>query len=189
MKTASLTFECVDLAEPDDPATPSPDYAAGHAAGLAEGKAAAAADHGMLQDAAVQALSDMAFGYAEARQHILAGLRPLFTVLIDRLVPEIAAAALIPQVVEMRMAAAEQARREVIEIAVCPAHVAALTTVAADCGAMPVRIVTDPDLGPLMARWQSAGSATLLDLGAAVATITSALAAVAAPDERTQTHG
>ncbi len=188
MKTASLTFECFDVDIADDTA-PSPDFVAGHAAGLTEAAAAAAQHQDRLQDAAVQVLSDMAFGYAEARQHVLAGLRPLFTALIDRLVPDTAAAALVPQVVGMLMQVAENESRGAIDIAVCPAHVAALGMVARTCSAIPVRIVADPALGPLTARWCSPDGATLIDLGPVQSAITSALAAVAAPQERTASHG
>lgn len=188
MKAATLTFECFDLDVCED-AAPSPDFVAGHAAGLAEAMATAAAQQDLLQGSAVQAISDMAFGYAEARQHLLAGLRPLFAAVIERLVPESAAAALVPQVVEMLMREAESGSRGAIEIAVCPGHVAALDAVAQDCGGMPVRIVADPDLGSLTARWQSPDAATLIDLGAVQAAITSALAAVAEPEKRTVSHG
>ena len=61
----------------------------GYDAGFAAGQVAALSDQKHVDAALVQTLSDMAFGFAEARQHTLAGMTPLFAALIDQLIPRV----------------------------------------------------------------------------------------------------
>lgn len=73
---------------------PSEDWRNGHAAGLAEGRAAAAAEHRRLTAEAVQALADLAFGFRETEIQVLARLSPLFRALADSIVPQVMQATL-----------------------------------------------------------------------------------------------
>ena len=85
----ALLFAFEDFASPavarPEPQRPEdlPGYAEGHAAAMAE----VAAHQSHLSQDVVQAISDISFGFAEARLHVMTSLEPLFRVLVDRLLP------------------------------------------------------------------------------------------------------
>ena len=72
-----------------DSSAASAEYSAGYQEGLAEATAAFQADQNTLSSAFVQTVSDLNFSYAEARAQLIEQLEPLFTVVTQKLLPQI----------------------------------------------------------------------------------------------------
>jgi flagellar assembly protein FliH len=142
-----------------------------------------------LNDEVVQGLADIAFGYAEARQHILASLHPLFSVMIDRLLPETAAAALVPHIVAQLDACAAADSTGPVEILASPDNVARLAPALAAATTVPWQLTEDPTLGPVELRWKTPQVESGLDLEGVLIGIRGALAAVTESNQRKNGHG
>jgi len=188
-----LLLEAFDAARAPEPRGPTADWTMGHAAGLAEGaglaEARAAARHDTLSGELVQSLSDMAFGYAEARGAVLASLGPLIRLVLDRLLPEAASSALIPRLAEAVVAAAREDSARPLVLHVHPSRATALRAALDRAGDGPATVATDASLGADAARMALDGQETSLDLGACLSDLRGALSALLDDTGRKARHG
>lgn len=185
-----LLYEAFDEVRADAAPGPSLEWAAGHDAGLTQGLATGIAQgteatealSGTLSAELSQALADTAFGYAEARGQILASLGPLFQVLIDRLLPALAAEALTPWLAEALQEAAREDSARPLVIHVHPDRIEALRACLPGDGPAgffgPARLLADSSLGLHDARLERPDRETALDLGACLATLSETLRAI-----------
>lgn len=184
---AALRLEDFDLPRAaraeDGPPPPSPDYLAGHAAGLAEAAAAGAAEQAGLTDAALRILDDMAFTHAEARGLVMTALRPLFDAIASRLLPEAAHVVLGAHLVEGLAHAAAAAAEAPLVLHLHPDAADRLAPLLDDVAGLHLVLRPDAGLDPLQARWAAGEAETALDLGALVEEIRAILAAIHAPAE------
>ncbi|PYE84596.1 hypothetical protein [Pseudoroseicyclus aestuarii] len=162
-----------------DPEGPGEDWLEGHAAGVEAGRAAAAAEQAALTERLVQTLDDMGFGYAEARAHLLAALRPLFAALSESLVPGLAAQGLALRLAERLAEAAEADAGLPVTLRVAPTETEAFEQVASSAP-LPLRLQPDPVLEPGQLVLERGGSATMLDALSLVEELRGALDALAA---------
>jgi hypothetical protein len=175
--TRPLRFEPFDaepVAAAPDPG-PSAEWRAGHARGLADAAESEARRRVVVEEAAIAALADLAFTWAEARAAVLAALAPFFRALADRLLPELAGEAFPLHLVEAlaRVAAADVATAP--ELHLSPEDAARVASLLA--AAPPVRVTPDPALGPGQARLGRGPAETALDTPALVAALREVLAA------------
>lgn len=190
MNARALPLESFDESPHDLDETadgPPGSYQEGYAAGCADAEAAHRADQARLSGDLVQTFADMSFGYAEARLEIMAALRPLFTMMSQRMLPELAHATLVPHLVDLlaKAAAADTARP--IRVTVHPLHVDALKTTLCEAGGFKAEVQGDPLLGDAEAIFTTPDGETALDLAevaTAAGTILSAL--FDAPQKRTR---
>lgn len=176
-----ILLEAFDvLPSPPEPAGPSPDWldgqAAGFAEGLAQGAAEAEASAARLTRELAQSLQDMAFGYAEAREQVLASLRPLFAVLMDRLLPQAATEALGPWIAQALMDAARSDSATPIVVEVHPDRVEAVRACLPP--GSPATLRPDASLGHGAARIGTPLGESDLDLDACLAAMREALSAL-----------
>ena len=170
------------------PAGPSEDWLAGHARGLSDAAETAAARRAAAEEAALAALGDLAFTWAEARAAVLAALVPFFRTLSDRLLPDLAAGSFPLHLVEELSRAAARDIDATPGIMVSPDEMALIA--ALNLGG--VRLTADPTLASGQARLGHGAGSTLLDtpaLLAALQEVTAAFIAAADPaDPTTKGH-
>jgi flagellar assembly protein FliH len=193
--TRPLRFEPFDgMPAPPVHAGPSADWLAGHAQGLAEAAASVEHRRAVAEEAALAALSDIAFTHAEARAALLSALVPFFRTLADRLLPEVAAAAFPLHLVEALSQAAAADASAVPDLQVSPADAALVAPLLAAANLTSVRLLPDPALAAGQARLVHGDGATALDAPALVAALGEVIAAwldAAEPShpEKEQAHG
>jgi hypothetical protein len=168
---------------------PGPDWLDGHAQGMVEGRARVLAEQATLSAEMGQTLADMAFGYAEARAHILHGLTPLFRLLIGKLLPHLSGAAMSSHVIGLLTDAAAQDSAQPMELSVHPARIAALTELLPYAVGLPVVLVADPGIGIDQAVLRSGQSETALDVGAVIAGAQAAFEAIFVGKTERAHHG
>lgn len=178
----SPLLECFDagdvLANSETNATPSPDWQEGHATGLSEGQALAMAAQGALTADIAQSFADMAFGYAEARAHVLLGLKPLFGALINRVLPQMTEVAVASHLIGLLNEAAAKDSALPVELSVHPMRIEALTALLPYAVGLPVMLVADPAIGVDQAVLRSGRAETALDIGAIIAGAQTVLGAI-----------
>ena len=140
-------LESFDVAlSPAEPAGPSDDWLAGHAAGLAEAEANLAARQDLLGDEMVQSLADLVFTRAAARVHVLAGLQPLFHALITQVLPALSRTDFAPQVAALLAEAAARDTARPIRLALHPDQCAPFAPMLRQVPADTVNLLADPAL-------------------------------------------
>ena len=167
---------------------PSASYNRGYQEGLAAGAATAQSEIAVLDDAFVQALADIEFTYAEARQQILQALRPLFTTLVDQILPQCVQTGFAEQMVAALLEAAAQDTGAPLTLHVHPEAYEAVAAKLADAK-ITVDLKTDPSLTRHAAWMQHGGAETRLDPDQLLARINAYLAAVTNPEDRIESHG
>ncbi len=187
-----ILLEAFDAPPPaPEPSGPSSDWLEGQAVGLAEGfargRAEAEAESAHLSHELSRSLHEMAFAYAEAREQVLVSLRPLFGLVMDRLLPATAAAALGPRIAEMLI---EAARADSAAPLVVEVHPDRLPAVQASLPpGWPAILRADPSLGRDGARITTPARESDLDLDACLATLRGALSALLDSTEGLIRHG
>ncbi len=184
--TKFLTLE--DFAKPH-PAAPLPTrvedlpgYDAGYAAAMAD----SAAVQTRLSDDTVQAISDITFGFAEARLYVMAGLVPLFQILVDRLMPTSLPHSFRAQVVARLTDAARSDISHPFRVTLNPCQIAAISNVLPPTIGRLVVLDSDPALSPHSALISAGETETALDYDTLHADIAKALAALF--DTLTESH-
>jgi flagellar biosynthesis/type III secretory pathway protein FliH len=179
-----LFLEAFDAPDPavvsDVPEGPSADwldgFAAGQAEGLALGRAEAEAEASHISQDLARTLQDMAFAYAEARGQVLASLRPLFMLLIDRMLPALAAESLAPWIAEALLDAARTDSASPLVIDLHPDRIDAVRACLPP--SPPARLRAEPMLGPNAARLSHPSRESDLDLDGCLAALREALSAL-----------
>jgi len=185
------SFDILEVSEhpPQEPIPPELGYEDGYATGREGGLAEARAEAARLEDDLVQAFTELSFTHAEARNHVLQALGPLFTSIMETLLPEAARASLVPYIVETLMEAAEQDSRMPLALLVSPQAVEPVRAVAEGRAGNPVVIDANPGLGPGEVLIRQADRETMLDLDRLLTDIQGAMQALFIDEPGRQTHG
>lgn len=174
--TRPLRFEPFDAAPVAQAgAEPTPEWRAGHAQGLAEAAESDARRRALAEEAAITALSDLAFTWAEARAAVLSALAPLFRGIAERLLPELAGEAFPLHLAEALMRAAAVDVATAPELQLSPEDAVRITPLLAS--APPIRVTTDPALAPGQARIGRGAGDTVLDTPALLSAFREIIAA------------
>ena len=161
-------------------------YEEGYKAGWDDAAAAGEADGEGLRREAARNLQALAFTYHEARGHLMEGLGPLFDAICDRLLPDMAQAALGGMVRETLIPLAGAALDRPVTLVLNPAGRAAVEAALADSPAPPVDLVEDPTLGEAEVHLRGATEERRIDLDAAAAEIRAAITAFLAAPHATE---
>ncbi len=161
-------------------------YEEGYKAGWDDAAAAAESDGDTLRREAMRNLQALSFTFHEARSHMVEALGPLFDSICDRLLPEIAQAAIGGHVRESLLPLAGAAMDRPVTLLLNPAVRAIVEEALAEGSAPPLDIVEDPSLGAAEVQIRSGGEERRIDLDAAVAEIRSTLAAHFAAQAETE---
>ena len=187
----TILFSLEDFSAPAPlPDTPPrtedlPGYDAGYAAALAD----MAARQAQLSDATAQAISDITFGFAEARLHLLADLGPLFRTLIDKVLPASLPDSFRAHVAAQLVAAAKADINHAFRLCLHPQQVAAVTQALPAALRDHVTVDGDPSLSLHAATIARDRHETALDHDALHADIVNALSALFDALTERQAHG
>ncbi len=150
-------------------------FEAGYRAGGDDAEAARADQEAELRSDIARNLQALAFGYHEARSHVLRALGPLIADLAARLLPEIARAALPSLVAEALAPYAEIAAEAPVRILLHPSVRRQVEDLLGTTPGLPLLYQEDEGLPPGQV-WLASGEAeTRVDIEAALATIRAAL--------------
>lgn len=176
------TFDIVgDQPGPADPVTDEA-WDSGYEAGYAQGMSDAAAAQARLTDEIVQSLNDQAFGYHEARDHLLRTLRPMFDQLTRVFVPRLARDILVPRVTEILHDMAAGQMDAPVVLTVSTAMAPRFRSLVDRLDGYPLDIREDADLGDLQAVLTGADAESVLDFEHPLAEVASILAALETQD-------
>ena len=186
----SILFSLEDFTAPDRAAAPPPvedlpGYAAGYAAAMAE----VAARQTQLAQDTIQAISDITFGFAEARLHVMAGLEPLFRTLVETVLPATLPDNFKAHVVARLTAAARADIARPFDLALHPTQIAAVSNVLPPTLAALMTLSADPTLSPHAALIRQGELETALDHDALLEDITQALSALFDHISESKAHG
>ena len=120
----------------------------GFRAGVEAGRDAARQEADNRREAVDEALLALSFTYQEARHHILQAMTPLLQVMIERIVPEAARAAIAAHLEALLVPVAETLSEPPVTVLVNPATRPDIEAVLARAGAPPALVRESADLGP-----------------------------------------
>jgi len=187
MSRASLQLEDFTPA-PDAAAPPTADYHAGFAAGEEAARATIEAENAEMSRRFVDAVEDIGFTHAAARQHVLSALHPVLTATADRVLPELIREGFAAHLVSVLSEALEAAAPAQLTLAVPPQAETMAREALEPLATPPVLIRPDPSLKPGQALICADGTETLLDLPALLVALQQVLRGLS-PDERLVSHG
>lgn len=171
------------------PAGPSAEWTAGFAAGRENALSENDRDIATRRDAAIQAILDMQFTYAEARREILIGLEPVFANLVSVVVPALVRASIAPLVMENLLAAAAVDSAAPCKLVVSSDIFPSIEQVLEPSVPLPVRLTMDPELAPGRVLLTHGATETSLDSTALVDRLCEILSAVSEMIPERTKHG
>lgn len=186
MSLSRVTLESFDDAD-DSPKVESREYLRGYRDGIAEVEARQKVN---LDDAVANiaaALSDMSFGFAEARLHTLDRLRPLLAQIAETALPDILGEVFSDHLVEVLQNAFDEASRAPISVAVAPDARAAIESRLNQNGGS-FRLVGDPTVGMGQAILQRDETQIMIDTSSLLEDLQAALHGLE-HSERTLSNG
>lgn len=186
----SLVLDCFDTTETEDvdPAI-SEAYEQGFAAGLESKTSAIESNKAILEDNLISAISDLGFGYVEARSHLADGLRGLFSTITNRLVPQMLEATFAAHLAGELLDQCEAALSRPITLHLHPDKVGTVEPFLSAATGLTITCVGDETLGPSEARWGSANHEMTYDLAPLADSIRTALEAVLYETTKVENHG
>lgn len=149
----------------------------GYRAGWDDAIAAQSEDRRRIGAELERSLQGLAFTYQEARAHVLAGLEPLLTGMVGRLLPETARETLAPLVLEHLMPVAGELADQPVHLVLNPAARPAVEALVTAATGLPLRIVEEPSLGEGQAHLRLGAAEARVDLSRATAEIAAAVRA------------
>jgi flagellar biosynthesis/type III secretory pathway protein FliH len=147
----------------------------GYAAGWDDAVGAQNDDAARLKSEVARSVQAMAFGFQEARAHLLKSLAPLIAAMVGKLLPDVARAALAPMVLDQVMPMAEVLTDAPVTILLHPRAREHIEALLLGAPGLPVTLVEDRNLGEGQVYLKSPGTETVIDLDRATADITAAI--------------
>lgn len=161
----------------------------GYAAGWDDAIAAQEAEGLRLRSDIGQNLQELAFSYHEARQHVLAALKPLLLEIASKLLPAMARQSLAQMVSEQLLPLAEAMTSVPISVVANPLSLPMIEEVMAGQSALPLVFVAEPSLGEGQVYLKFAETETRVDLDAVIRLITEAIHTYFSANQQEPAHG
>ncbi|KPP89264.1 MAG: flagellar assembly protein FliH [Rhodobacteraceae bacterium HLUCCA08] len=181
------SFDAADAVHLTEPSV-SQDFLDGFAAGQEAALSDLAAQDHMVREGLQQALSDLAFGYLEAREHILSTLSPVLAAIVDKALPDLARDGMAARVVAYLEDVVVDAAGQPVTLHVAPGHGAILHEALGPEPPFPVEITEDATLVPGQALIRTGVTEALIDIDAITATIRETIGAITL-QQRTSGNG
>lgn len=150
-------------------------YEQGYGAGWDDAVSAQSQEQQRLRADLARNLQSLAFTYHEARSHVLRAVEPLFEMVLDRILPDLARRALAPRIVAALRPLVAEAADAPIHLTVAPSARPAVEAALAETPSLPLEIIEEETLGEGQAVLRLGRSETRVDLDRAVADITTAV--------------
>jgi flagellar biosynthesis/type III secretory pathway protein FliH len=147
----------------------------GYAAGWDDAVGAQSDDAARLKAEVARSVQAMAFGFQEARAHLLKSLAPLIAAMVGKLLPDVARASLAPMVLDQLMPMAEVLTDAPVTILLHPRAREAMEALLLNAPGLPVTLVEDRNLGEGQVYLKSPMVESLIDMDRATADITAAI--------------
>ncbi|SFR51934.1 hypothetical protein SAMN04488005_2489 [Yoonia tamlensis] len=165
----------------------SAEFETGYQEGYAAALAVANEEKSARDDAFIQAITDIEFSYSEAQTQILEMLSPLFTAVIEKLLPRISVESFGLLLIQTIHEAAQIDTAKMPVIHLHPSQRQNAQNLAREHG-LEIVIEDDPDLSP-QAAWIGQGKTeTYLDLDGLLAQTRATLSAISDVNRRTSPH-
>jgi flagellar assembly protein FliH len=150
-------------------------YEQGFTAGWDDATTAQADSQTRLGAEIVKNLQELSFTYQEARTHVLRAIEPLLAQMAERVLPDMARAALAPMIVETLRPMADSLADIPVVLVINPAARPAVEALIEQAGALPLIIEDEPTLGEGQAQLRFGQTETRIDLDRAVTDIAAAV--------------
>lgn len=150
-------------------------YERGYVAGWEDGGQQEAHDKEARRAAVERTAEQLAFTYHEARGHVLKSLQPLFTAIVETMLPRLARASVVPLTLEQLMPLAHAAAETPLVLRVAPGSAADFRQALDGMVLPPLEIVESDDLAEGQAAFDFDAAETLIDLSHAAEAIGSAI--------------
>jgi len=150
-------------------------YEQGFTAGWDDATTAQADSQTRLGAEIVKNLQELSFTYQEARTHVLRAIEPLLAQMAERVLPDMARAALAPMIVETLRPMADALADIPVVLVINPAARPAVEALIEQAGALPLIIEDEPTLGEGQAQLRFGQTETRIDLDRAVTDIAAAV--------------
>lgn len=167
-------------------AGPSPDYLRGFEDGVKAGQHAAENDRTQAISHLVASIQDLGFSYESARQQLLGSLRPLFSQLVDKVVPAIATEGLSARIYHHIDQAFLDGSELPVVISVSSEQLETVESATAELATPDLTLVADPQLVSGQARIGLGQSETLIDIPGLVDGLRAAFAELIHNEEESQ---
>ncbi|NHB76640.1 flagellar biosynthesis protein [Rhodobacter calidifons] len=149
----------------------------GYTAGWDDAVAAQQGDQARLRADLARNLQSLAFTFQDARSHVLQSIRPLMLEMINRLLPEVARAALAPTVLEALSPIAADLADTPLTLVLNPAVRSQVEDLVAEATGLPMVIEEEPSLPEGQVYIRFGTSETKVDLSQVTAEIAAAVRA------------
>lgn len=190
-----MAFACMleDFDAPSDAFVPASEpppktYEEGFQDGIEATKAAWERSNKRSLEDIAQVFSDIDIGFQEARSAVLLSLSPLVAAICDQVLPNLVAASLAPQLIELIQEAAAQGSTE-IGISLAPDDFATLQDSFHTPDGTSLRLFSEGDLSPGQALFRTKSTECLLDIQRIHDLIREALHSIVDDAERGQSNG
>lgn len=151
-------------------------YEEGYTAGWDDAAAAETQTRERIGADFANSLGELAFTFHEARAHVLQGVAPLLTLMVEKVLPDIAREGLAETLAGIVNTAAEQAASRPVELVINPENRAAVNSLLAQDPPLPLKIFEEPSLGPGQAYIRAgSGQEIALDLDEVLSEIRNAV--------------
>lgn len=150
-------------------------YEQGFTAGWDDATTAQADNQTRLSAEIARNLQELSFTYQEARTDVLRAIEPLLAQMAERVLPDMARAALAPMIVETLRPMADALADIPVVLVINPVARPAVEALIERAGALPVTIEDEPTLGEGQAHLRFGQNETRIDLDRAVTDIAAAV--------------
>ena len=161
----------------------------GYTAGWDDAVAAQEAEGTRLRTDLAQSLQELSFTYHEARQQILATLRPLLVEIAAKLLPEMARHSLAPMVAEQLAPLSEAVTTVPISVVANPVALPLIEDILASRSSLPLVFVAEPSLGEGQVYLKFAETETRIDLDGVIGLIAAAIDTYFNANQQEMAHG
>lgn len=151
-------------------------FESGYSAGWDDAVSAQDTTAAQMRSQLAQHFQDMSFTFHEARVHVLRSVEPLIATILEKVLPDLARASLVPRIQEMIQPALETLSDSPITISLHPETRRLADALLRGDQAVPLRIVEDETLTPGQAHLSLARTEQRIDLDGVVDAIRGAVA-------------
>lgn len=161
----------------------------GYQAGWDDSARAHAEDQTHVSAELAAALQQLSFTHHDAQAQVLRSLRPLFSQIAEKLLPEMARASLPLMVAEQLSSLLDGQKDQRLQLTVSPADHAAILAVTQDYGNYAIKLLSNPAFARGQVEFSIGSEECGFDLSQVVSEVKNALEAFIHEAERKATHG
>ncbi|GAA6175811.1 ABC transporter ATP-binding protein [Sulfitobacter pacificus] len=164
-------------------------FESGYQAGWEDALKAQGDAENKLTEEFLQNLQDLSFTYHEALSKLSVGMKPLMSAIVTKLLPQVAAQSLGPQIIEQFETLIKDQSDTLVEVAVAPDKQPVIEALLKEQETVPFTVVAEPALSAGQVYLRAGQTEREINLDAVLEGITSGLAAFFHTVEQENKHG